>query len=152
MTARLWLAQGLDPVDPDVVLPIVAVDPEGDPAERAVARLCNQGYEGDRCLYLVRTDGWAERHRSDDGTLTVSVVAYRPAGQGDPEPSDCSKHDPQAVLLLTVRAPVAAHMHARASRATALVVAERERSLGDIEADLATGALWPLILAPPPAA
>ncbi|MFJ3927046.1 hypothetical protein [Streptomyces sp. NPDC090022] len=148
MTARLWLARGLNPADREAVLPVVAVDPDGDPAERAVARLSAQGYEGDGCLFLVRTDGWAER-RLSDGTLTVSVAAY-PADPDDADGVLRSARDPQAVLLLTVSAPVSALAYARATDSTVVVVTPEARSAGDIEADLGTGALWPLILAPPP--
>ncbi|MGW7097337.1 hypothetical protein [Streptomyces sp. NPDC054874] len=76
--AEAVLCDGLDPDDPDdpdAVTVVVVVSDVADHHERAAARLGSYGYEGENCLYLVQTDGWAER-RLDGELLTVDIVAH----------------------------------------------------------------------------
>ncbi|MFJ3667006.1 hypothetical protein ACIPSE_11170 [Streptomyces sp. NPDC090106] len=151
MTARLYVRSGLDPDDPDRVLAVLVVDPEGTPAERALAALGSYCYEGDGVFYLVRTDGWAER-TLDEGELTVDIAVYPvPLRQVDVDPEDFparSTVDPQALLLLSARTQVDPELGARMAEATAVFTAAPDVPLDDL---LKADDQWPMLLAPPPA-
>lgn len=55
--ARLYVRSGIDPAAPDAAFPILVVDPDGTPGERALSLLGGHCYEGQEAFYLVRTDG-----------------------------------------------------------------------------------------------
>ncbi|MYR93359.1 hypothetical protein GTY67_09865 [Streptomyces sp. SID8374] len=144
--AEVLLSTGLVPGSVTVV---VVVSEDADRHERAVARLMSSGYEGDDCLHLVRTDGWAER-RLDGGLLTVDIVAY-PALVEDAGPFPArSLADPAALRLLRVTARVDPAAYARASEATLVLVAPAGTPAEAAVALVRSGEDWPLVLAPPP--
>ncbi|MFB7272589.1 hypothetical protein [Streptomyces sp. NPDC056244] len=151
MTARLYVRSGLDPDAPDTVFAVLVVDPDGTPAERAVAGLGAYCYEGDGAFYLVRTDGWAERSL-DAGLLTVSIAVYPvPLRQVSVDPAgfpDRSAVDPQAVMVLSARTAADPALSARLAEPTAVFTAGPDVSVDDL---LTSEEEWPMVLAPPPA-
>ncbi|MEV7426288.1 MULTISPECIES: hypothetical protein [unclassified Streptomyces] len=151
--AEVRLGAGVNPDDPEAVVLVVAVDEDGPPAERAVARLGLRGYESDGCLCFVRTDGWAER-RLDGEELTVDIVAY-PAVLDSLEIDrvafpERSAADPDAIRLLRVRAQVAPEAYEQALALTAVLTLPAATPLEQGLAALRSGEDWPLILTPPP--
>ncbi|QXE38749.1 hypothetical protein KQY30_35610 [Streptomyces sp. GMY02] len=150
MAARLYVRSGLDPDAPETVFAVLVVDPNGTPAERAVARLGSYCYEGDEVFYLVRTDGWAERSL-DAGLLTVSIAVYPvPLQQVSVDPASFpsrSAVDPQAVIVLSARTTADPALSARLAGPTAVYTAGPDISLDDL---LTSGEEWPMVLAPPP--
>ncbi|MEU0356600.1 hypothetical protein [Streptomyces cyaneofuscatus] len=150
--AEALLCAGLDPDDPDSTTLVVVVAEEGH-HERAVAGLVPYGYEGDGCLYLVRTDGWAER-RLEGRRLIVDIVAYPALLEGldggaerFPERSDA---DPAALRLLRVRASVDPDAYERASEVTLVLTAPAGTPAEEAVALVRSGEDWPLVVAPPP--
>ncbi|MFL6073347.1 MAG: hypothetical protein ACJ73S_08140 [Mycobacteriales bacterium] len=129
--AEAWLCSGVDPDAPEDVLLVVVVDPEGEPGERAVARLGLSAYEGETAFHLAPADGWAER-RLDGDTLTVDVI-----GAG-------------AVRLLRVAGTVDPAEYARAGPATVVWEAPAGTPAEQVIAGLRDQADLPLILAPGP--
>ncbi|MFJ9947202.1 hypothetical protein [Kitasatospora sp. NPDC091207] len=148
--ARLLLRPGIDPDEPDVPVVTLVVDPDGPPAERAVARLGDHCYEGDGVLYLVRTDGWAER-ALDAGRLVVGIAVYPvvlgQAGADAAAFAGRSPVDPEAVLVLRAEAPVDPELYARAAPGAVVFAAGPEETLDDL---LAAEEAWPMVVAPPP--
>ncbi|MFB8104380.1 MULTISPECIES: hypothetical protein [unclassified Streptomyces] len=151
--AEALLCAGLDPDDPDCTTLVVVVTEEEGHQERAVAGLVPYGYEGDGCLYLVRTDGWAER-RLEGRQLTVDIVAYPalldgPEGGAErfPERSDA---DPAALRLLRVRACVEPDAYERASEVTLVLTAPAGTPAEEAVALVRSGEDRPLVVAPPP--
>ena len=148
--ARLYVRSGIAPDDPDAAFPILVVDPDGTPGERAMARLGGHCYEGEGAFYLVRTDGWAERSL-DAGQLVVGVAVFpaplRQAGVDPAEFPERSGIDPDAVLLLSARTTVDPALCARLSEPTAVFVGGPDVTLDELLAD---DEEWPIMLAPPP--
>ncbi|MFD9596512.1 hypothetical protein ACFWA9_27730 [Kitasatospora sp. NPDC059973] len=151
--ARLLVRPGIDPDDPDEPdVPVVAllVDPDGPPAERAVARLGTHCYEGDGVLHLTRTGGWAEHALAGDRLVVEVAVHSAPldrAGVDLAAFTGRSSVDPEAVLVLRAEAAVEPESYARAAPATAVFTAGPDETLDDL---LAGGESWPMVLAPPP--
>ncbi|WP_262060123.1 hypothetical protein [Streptomyces sp. STR69] len=147
--ARLYVRSGIAPDPPDAAFPVLVVDPDGTPGERAVARLGGHCYEGEGAFFLVRTDGWAERSL-DAGRLVVGIAVHplplRQAGADPAEFPERSGIDPDAVLLLSARTTVDPALCARLSEPTAVFIAGPDVTLDDLLADDE----WPIILAPPP--
>ncbi|MFE1963137.1 hypothetical protein [Streptomyces sp. NPDC059479] len=150
MAARLYVRSGLDPDAPDTVFAVLVVDPDGTPAERAVAELGAYCYEGDGAVHLVRTDGWAERSL-DAGLLTVGIAVHPvPLRQVGVDPADFpgrSAVDPQAMMVLSARTAADPALSARLAEPTAVFTAGPDVSLDD----LLKSEEWPMVLAPPPA-
>lgn len=94
--AEALLCDGLDPDYPDAMTLVVVVSEVADHHERAAARLASYGYEGENCLYLVQTDGWAER-RLDGELLTVDIVAHPALLRGWRWTGSGSPHGPRAI-------------------------------------------------------
>ncbi|MFI8435643.1 hypothetical protein ACIGJO_18200 [Streptomyces sp. NPDC079020] len=151
--AELVLCTGLDPDDPDSVTPVVIVAEGSTPAEDAVTRLGAYGYEGDDCLYIVQTDGWAER-RLEGELLTVDIVAYPAVLKGLETDADLfperSAADPEALRLLRVSARVSPGTYARATDITAVLTAPAGTPAEEVVDEARSGESWPLILAPRP--
>lgn len=151
MTARLYVRSGLDADAPDAAFVVLVVDPDGTPAERAVAALGSYCYEGDGAVHLVRTDGWAERSLGDGG-LTVGVAvrpeALRQVGVDPLGFSGRSTADPRAVLILSARTADASALSAHLAEPTAVFVAGPGVPLDDL---VDAEDEWPMVLAPPPA-
>ncbi|WP_406450112.1 hypothetical protein OG782_11990 [Streptomyces sp. NBC_00876] len=151
--AELVLCTGLDPDDPDAVTLVVTVAEGRAADEDAVAGLGRYGYEGDGCLYLVQTDGWAER-RLDGETLTVDIVAHPAVLKGLETAADLfpgrSAADPEALRLLRVSAQVSPAAYARATEITAVLTAPAGTPAEQIVAQARSGGNWPLILASQP--
>ncbi|MFF7329772.1 hypothetical protein [Streptomyces sp. NPDC008150] len=151
MTARLYVCSGLDPDTPDTAFVVLVVDPDGTPAERAVAALGSYCYEGDGAVYLVRTDGWAERSLRD-GWLTVDVAvrpeALRQVGVDPLGFPGRSAVDPQALLVLSARTTADPAPSAHLAEPTAVFVAGPGVPLDDL---VDAEDEWPMVLAPPPA-
>ncbi|MGW3108993.1 hypothetical protein [Streptomyces sp. NPDC001100] len=147
--ARLYVRSGIAPDAPDAAFPILVVDPNGTPGERALARLGGHCYAGDGAFYLVRTDGWAERSL-DAGRLVVGIavrpVPLRQAGVDLAGFPDRSGIDPDAVLLLSARTTVDPELCAHLSGATAVFTGGPDVTLDDLLAD---DEEWPIMLAPP---
>ncbi|MFF8696583.1 hypothetical protein ACF08W_30650 [Streptomyces sp. NPDC015144] len=147
--ARLHVRTGVDPDEPATPFVTLHVDPDGTPGERVAARLGDHCYEGDGVLYLVRTDGWAER-AFDGHRLTVGLAVYASVlartGVDPAEFPDRSAVDPEAVLILRAEAQADPELYARAAPATVLLAEEPGGApdAGEAEED------WPVILAPPP--
>ncbi|MGI5460833.1 hypothetical protein ACQEWB_48260 [Streptomyces sp. CA-249302] len=148
--ARLYLRSGMDPGAPETAYAVLVVDPGGTPGERAVAALGSYCYEGDGALYLVRTDGWAEKS-AVAGQLVVGIavhpVALRQADVNPEEFPGRSSADPRAVLLLEVRAPVDPALTAHLAEPTAVFGAGPDTTVDEL---LASDDAWPMLLAPPP--
>ncbi|MER5983046.1 hypothetical protein [Streptomyces sp. NPDC001787] len=151
--AELVLCTGLDPDDPESVTLVVTAAEGRTPGEDAVARLGAYGYEGDGCLYFVRTDGWAER-RLDGELLTVDIVAYPAVLKGLEAEADRfperSAADPEALRLLRVSARVSPGTYARAADITAVLTAPAGTPAEEVVAEARSGGSRPLILAPRP--
>ncbi|MEV6478089.1 hypothetical protein [Streptomyces sp. NPDC051657] len=151
--AEAVLCDGLDPDDPDAVTLVVVVAEQADHQERAVARLGAYGYEGEDCLYLVRTDGWAER-RLDGELLTVDIVAYPALLKGLEEDGERfperSSADPAAVRLLRVEARVDPAAYARAAEVTLVLTAPAGSPAEEAVALVRSGEDRPLVVAPRP--
>lgn len=151
--AEAVLCTGLDPDDPDSVTLVVIVAGGEAVDEDAVARLGLYGYEGDGCLCLVQTDGWAER-RLDGELLTVDIVAYPAVLKGLEVAADRfperSAADPEAVRLLRVSARVDPGAYARATDITAVLTAPAGTPAGQVVAQARSGEHQPLVLAPQP--
>jgi hypothetical protein len=138
---------------PDELILAMIANPDGELGERAVARLGERGYEGDEALYLVQTDGWAER-RTQHGELIVDIVAYPDVLKSlhlDPAAfSGRSAVDPTAIRLLTTSIQATPAECERLRVETFVVTAASGTPAEQILADVDSGDLWPLILAPPP--
>ncbi|MEU3056941.1 hypothetical protein [Streptomyces griseus] len=151
--AEALLCTGLDPDDPDAETLVVVVSDVPDHHERAAARLASYGYEGDGCLYLVQTDGWAERRLEGD-LLTVDIVAHPALLRGleaDRERfSAPSSADPAALRLLRVETRVDPAAYGRASGATLVLTAPAGTPAEEAVALVRSGEDWPLVLTPPP--
>ncbi|MER5277838.1 hypothetical protein ABT025_19045 [Streptomyces sp. NPDC002809] len=151
--AELVLCTGLDPDEPDSVMPVVIVSEGGAADEDAVAGLGTYGYEGDGCLCFVQTDGWAER-RLDGELLTVDIVAYPAVLKGIEAAADRfperSAADPEALRLLRVSAQVSPGTYARATDITAVLTAPAGTPAEQVVAQARSGEDRPLILAPQP--
>ncbi|MBK3565386.1 hypothetical protein [Streptomyces sp. MBT62] len=148
--ARLYVRSGIVPDDPDAAFPILVVDPDGTPGERAMARLGGHCYEGDGAFYLVRTDGWAERS-VDSGRLAVGIAVHPvPLRQAGTDPADFPERsaiDPDAVLIVEARTTVDPELRARLSEPTVVFTAGPDVTLDELLAD---DEEWPIMLAPPP--
>lgn len=148
--ARLYVRSGLAPDDPDAAFPILVVDPDGTPGERALTRLGGHCYEGEGAFYLVRTDGWAERSL-DSGSLVVGIAIHPvPLQQAGVDPADFlgrSAIDPHAVLLLSARTTADPALGTRLGEPTAVYTAGPDITLDQLLAD---DEEWPIMLAPPP--
>ncbi|MFF2074826.1 hypothetical protein ACFVXG_08710 [Kitasatospora sp. NPDC058162] len=148
--ARLYVRSDLDPSDRDAHVAVLVVDPDGTPGERALDRLGSYCYEGDGAFFLLPTDGWAER-TLDGGRLTVSIAVYPYAlEQVRVDPADFpvrSAVDPDAAVVLTAEAAVPAPP-VRFSEATAVFTGAPGTPL---DALLAAGEDWPMVLADGPA-
>ncbi|MET8658540.1 hypothetical protein [Streptomyces griseus] len=151
--AQALLCAGLDPDDPDATTLVVVVAEQADHQERAAARLGSYGYEGEDCLYLARTDGWAER-RLDGELLIVDIVAYPALLKGlEADPgrfAERSSADPAALRLLRVEARVDAAAYERASEVTLLLTAPAGSPAEEAVALVRSGEDLPLVMAPPP--
>lgn len=150
--ARLHIRTGVDPDEPDVPVVTLLVDPDGPPAERAVARLGDYCHEGDGVFYLAQTDGWAERALSGDRLavdVAVHPVALGQVGVDAAAFAERSPVDPEAVLVLRVEAGVEPELCARAASATVVFPAGPDDTLDDL---LDAEDAWPMVLAPPPGA
>ncbi|GGS70142.1 hypothetical protein GCM10010156_31160 [Planobispora rosea] len=151
--ARLHLRLGLDPARPDAPVVALVADRDGTPGERALDRLGGYCHEWDDALYLLQTDGWAERTLLEDDCLVVDVVVYPVAlRHGAPDVDvtafPCrSALDPRAVRVLRAQAVVDPQLYARAVPETAVFIAAPERTLDDV---LACAEDRPMVLAPPP--
>ncbi|XUL93747.1 hypothetical protein ACQ86D_49980 [Streptomyces galilaeus] len=148
--ARLYVRSGIAPDAPDAAFPILVVDPNGTPGERALARLGGHCYEGEGAFYLVRTDGWAERSL-DAGRLVVGIAVHPvPLRQAGADPADFPERsaiDPDAVLIVSARTRVDPELCTRLSEPTAVFTAGPDVTLDELLAD---GEEWPIMLAPPP--
>ncbi|WP_043665089.1 hypothetical protein [Streptomyces xylophagus] len=148
--ARLYVRSGIDPDAPEAAFPILVVDPDGTPGERALARLGGHCYEGEGSFHLVRTDGWAERSL-DSGRLVVRIAVHpvplQQAGVGLAGFPERSTIDPDAVLLLSARTTADPARCARLGEPTAVFTAGPDVTLDQLLAD---DEEWPIMLAPPP--
>ncbi|MCP2098198.1 hypothetical protein LV78_006189 [Actinosynnema pretiosum] len=145
---ELLLRNGINPEDPDAPVLLVIIDPERSPGERAVCLLGNHGYERDNALYLVPTDGWAER-ALDGGSLVVDLVAY-PLVLGGYDLdlglfTEPAAQDADAVRLLRVTGEVDA---TELPEATVVVAVSEGATVDDVVEELRSGELWPVVLAP----
>lgn len=151
--AEAVLCDGLDPDDPDALTLVVVVSDVADHHERAAARLATYGYEGEDCLYLVQTDGWAER-RLEGELLTVDIVAHPALLRGlevDRERFTArSAGDPAALRLLRVEARVDPAAYGRASDVTLVLNAPAGTPAEQAVALVRSGEDWPLVLTPRP--
>ncbi|MGW2572882.1 hypothetical protein [Streptomyces sp. NPDC001537] len=145
----------MDPDAPEAVVVAVVTNPEGTPEERAVAELFSYACEGENCLMLVGTDGWAERHLQGD-VLTVEIVVHRAVLEALAIDAAGFEErpllEPDAVRLLRVSTRVAGCHYEQALDVTAVLKAPAEVTPQQIVADLRSGQAWPLFLAPRPAA
>lgn len=151
--AELWFRRGVNPDDPEEFVLAIVVDPDGEPDDRAVARLGLNAYEGDGVAYLVQTDGWAEQSLVGD-MLTVDLVVYpsvlKQLGVDEARLGERSPIEPDAVRLLRVSAAVDVAEYQQAP--VTVVVLEApigttyEQLLGMIE----DGDVAPIVLATPP--
>ncbi|WP_019071784.1 hypothetical protein [Streptomyces hokutonensis] len=148
--ARLYVRSGIAPDAPDAAFPILVVDPNGTPGERALARLGGHCYEGDGAFYLVRTDGWAEQSL-DAGQLVVGIAVHpvplRHVGVDPAAFPERSAIDPDAVLIVEARTTADPGLCARLSEPTAVFTAGPDVTL---DALLADDEEWPIMVAPPP--
>lgn len=151
--AEAALCEGLDPDYPDATTVVVVVSDVADHHERAAARLGSYGYEGENCLYLVQTDGWAER-RLDGELLTVDIVAHPALLRGlevDRERFTArSVGDPAVLRLLRVEARVDPGAYGRASELTLVLTVPAGTPAGQAVERVRTGEDWPLVLTPRP--
>lgn len=151
--AEALLCDGLDPDCPDAMTLVVVVSEVADHHERAAARLASYGYEGENCLYLVQTDGWAER-RLDGELLTVDIVAHPALLRGlevDRERFTArSSGDPAALRLLRVAARVDPVAYGRASELTLVLTVPAGTPAEQAVAAVRAGEDWPLVLTPRP--
>ncbi|MEU8263693.1 hypothetical protein AB0C02_24095 [Micromonospora sp. NPDC048999] len=146
--ARLYVRPGVNPDDPHVPVAVLVVDPDGTPGERAVARLGGCCYEGDGVVYLVQTDGWAERALAG-GQLVVDIAVY-PAvlQQVGVDPAGFpgrSAVDPQAVVVLHEETAVDPALSAGLAEATVVLTAGPDVPLDEL---LAFEDDWPMVVAP----
>ncbi|MEU4120199.1 hypothetical protein AB0F71_37580 [Kitasatospora sp. NPDC028055] len=158
--ARLYVRSDLDPSDREAHVAVLVVDPDGTPGERALDRLGAYCYEGDGAFFLLPTDGWAERTLDGD-RLTVTIAVYPYAlEQVRVDPADFplrSALDPDAAVVLSAEVDLPAEVAARSARsarsarlseATAVFTGAAGVPL---EALLASGEDWPMVLADGPA-
>ncbi|MGW6289592.1 hypothetical protein [Streptomyces sp. NPDC055107] len=151
--AEVVLCEGLDPDYPDATTVVVVVSDVAGHHERAAARLGSYGYEGENCLYLVQTDGWAER-RLNGELLTVDIVAHPALLRGlevDRERFTArSVGDPAVLRLLRVEARVDPEAYGRASELTLVLTVPAGTPAGQAVERVRTGEDWPLVLTPRP--
>jgi hypothetical protein len=151
--AELWFRRGVNLEYPHEFVLAVVVDPDGEPADRAVAQLGLYSYEGDGVMYLLQTDGWAEQSLVGD-VVTVDVVAYSAvlqklrideAGFGERSPIE-----PEAVRLLRVSAVVDVAEYQRAPVTAVVLEAPVGTTFEQMLAMIGDGETEPIVLATPP--
>ncbi|MFJ7249614.1 hypothetical protein ACIQWA_33960 [Kitasatospora sp. NPDC098652] len=152
--ARLYVRSDLDPSDREAHVAVLVVDPDGTPGERALDRLGAYCYEGDGAFFLLPTDGWAERSLDGD-RLTVTIAVYPYAlEQVRVDPADFplrSVLDPDAAVVLSAEVVLPTEVAARSARLSEATAVFTGAAGVPLEALLASGEDWPMVLADGPA-